>query len=171
MAEGCLLSVNRSNGGLPKLKVRGPARLNSEGVEGDWQRNRKYHGGPNKAVLMIASEVLDALRAEDYPVFHGALGENLTVAGLDPHSWRPGQLYRIGDDAVIELTTLRTPCQNLFVFGAAEGRPIGPELYDARCKAGDSSSPHWAHGGFYARVIREGWLVEGAAVVLESDLA
>jgi MOSC domain-containing protein YiiM len=171
MASGRLIRINRSNGGLPKLPVAEPLMLASDGIEGDRHRNLKYHGGPNKAVLMIAAELIDELAQRGYPVGYGALGENLTVSGLDPHLWRKGQRYRVGEDAVIELTTLRTPCDNLLRYGAAGSRPIAPELYDAGCKAGDTSSPHWAHGGFYARVIRGGLLAEGAPVTLESDLA
>ncbi len=137
------------------------------GVEADRQRNLIYHGGPDKAVLVIAAEVLEDLKARGFPVVPGALGENLTVAGLNPQMWRRGQQYRFGTDVVIELTTLRTPCSNLFCYG----RNIGEELYDARCKAGDVTSPHWARGGFYARVVRGGLLAAGAEVSLISDLA
>jgi MOSC domain-containing protein YiiM len=171
MANGLLVSINRSNGGLPKRAVTGPVMLDSTGVAGDRHRNPRFHGGPNKAVLMIAGDVIDSLVARGFPIFPGALGENFTVTGLDPHSWRAGQRYRVGEDAVIELTTLRTPCENLLVFGSAEAAPIGRELYDARCKAGDATSPHWAHGGFYARVVHGGLLIAGAPVTLESDLA
>jgi len=135
--------------------------LTASGVEGDEHRDLVHHGGPNKAVLMIASEQLDKLKAQGFPVYPGALGENLTVTGMDPHEWRAGQHYRIGEEAVIELTLLRTPCANLFKYG----RYIGEELYDARCKAGDSTSPHWAHGGFYARVITPGIVTPGTPVV------
>ena len=141
--------------------------LHPDGVEADRHRDLKHHGGPNKAVLMIAAEFIDSLIAFGFPVFYGALGENLTVSGFDPNLWRAGQRYRIGADAVIELTTLRSPCFNLDVYGP----PIKPELYDAQCKSGDISSPHWAHGGFYARVIRPGLLFNGAPIILDSDVA
>lgn len=162
---GILKQINRSNGGVPKLAIPGPAMLTEAGVEGDRQRDLRYHGGPRKAVLMLASEVIDALAAR-FPVYAGALGENLTVGGLDPHAWRAGQRYRIGE-AVIELTALRVPCANLHVYGIS----IGGELYDSQCKAGDIASPHWGYGGFYARVVRAGLLTPGAVVALESDLA
>ena len=165
--RGILKQINRSNGGLPKRAVDGPAMLGELGIEGDRQRNLKFHGGPDKAVLMIAAEFIDELTAMGYPVYYGALGENLTVAGLDPHLWREGQRYRIGDDAVLELTRLRSPCLNLIPYGPG----IGNELYDARCKTRDVTSPKWGNGGFYARVVRQGLLVAGAAVVLESDVA
>lgn len=141
--------------------------LHPEGVEDDRHRDLEHHGGPDKAVLMIAAELIHSLAARGFPVFYGALGENLTVSGLDPHRWRAGQRYRLGAEAVIELTELRTPCTNLHVYGP----PIKAELYDARCHAGDIASPHWAHGGFYARVIRAGLIFSGAPVILESDVA
>src|ERR1035438_6163426 len=131
--DGILKQINRSNGGLAKRAIAGPVMLSEVSVEGDRWRNPVYHGGPKKAVLMASAEFIDELAARGFPVFYGAIGENLTVSGLDPHLWRAGQRYRVGQDAVIELTTLRTPCRNLDVFGPA----IKAELYDARCNAGD----------------------------------
>ncbi len=164
---GILTQINRSNGGLPKLAVAGPVMVRADGVEGDRHRNLTVHGGPDKAVLMIDSRLIDSLAGRGFPVYYGALGENLTVSGLDPHLWRAGQRYRIGADAIIELTDLRTPCTNLDVYGP----PIKAEIYDARCHAGDITAPHWAHGGFYARVIHAGLIFPGAPVILESDVA
>ena len=164
---GVLAQINRSNGGLPKLPIPTPVMLHTDGVEGDRHRNLQLHGGPNKAVLMIAAEFVDSLITLGFPVFYGALGENLTVSGLDPGLWRAGQRYRLGADAVIELTTLRTPCLNLDIYGP----PIKSELYDAGCKSGDIASPRWAHGGFYARVIHPGLLFHGAPIILETDVA
>jgi MOSC domain-containing protein YiiM len=164
---GILKQINRSPGGLPKRAVAGPVMMSEVSVEGDHWRNLIFHGGPRKAVLMASAEFIDDLAARGFPVFYGALGENLTVSGLDPHMWRTGQRYRVGREASIELTTLRTPCHNLDVYGPA----IKSELYDLQCKAGDIRSPHWAHGGFYARVIRPGMIEAGDAVILESDIA
>jgi MOSC domain-containing protein YiiM len=164
--QGRVVQVNRSNGGMPKRAIAGPAMVGHEGVEGDRHFNTLVHGGPNKAVLMIASEFLEAMAARGIPVCAGALGENLTVAGMDPHLWRSGQRYRVGGDVVIELTKLRTPCSNLDVYG----QEIKDEMYDARCHKGDVESPKWAHGGFYARVIRPGLAMAGDPVVLESDI-
>jgi MOSC domain-containing protein YiiM len=165
--SGVLVQINRSKGGVPKREVPPPVMLSAEGIEGDWQRDRRYHGGPDRAVLMIASEVLDELKSKHYPVYPGSLGENLTVTGLDPAHWRPGQRYRIGDDAEIELTTLRAPCAQIQIYGDN----IGTELYDRKCRAGDFSSPRWAKGGYYARVTRSGLVNKGAAVRLVSDVA
>jgi MOSC domain-containing protein YiiM len=165
MGQGMLIQVSRSNGGVPKNAVQGPVMVDREGVSGDRHRNPQIHGGPDKAVLMIAAELVEALAAQGFPVCPGALGENFTVRGLDPHLWRSGQRYRVGSDVVIEFTTLREPCRNLDVFGPE----IKAQLYDSRCKNGDVDSPRWAHGGFYARVIRTGIVVQGSPVIRESD--
>ncbi len=164
---GVLVQVNRSNGGIPKTAVPHPVMVESDGVEGDRHRDLVHHGGPDKAVLLIAAELVDSLVSRGFPVFYGALGENLTVSGLDPHLWRSGQRYRVGPEAVVELTKPRTPCTNLYVYGSG----IYAELYDTRCSAGDFTSPHWAHGGFYARVVHGGLIFPGAPVILESDVA
>lgn len=164
---GILKQINRSDGGLPKRAVEGRVMLSEVRVDGDRWRNLVVHGGPRKAVLMASAELIDSLAARGFPVFYGAIGENLTVSGLDPHMWRAGQRYRVGQDAVIELTTLRSPCRNLDVYGPE----IKAELYDPQCKAGDIASPRWAHGGFYARVVRPGVIQAGDRVVLESDVA
>jgi MOSC domain-containing protein YiiM len=164
---GTLAQINRSNGGLPKRAIARPVMMNSAGVEGDWQRDRMHHGGPDKAVLMISADFIDSLAARGFPVFYGALGENLTVSGLDPHLWRAGQRYRVGADAVIEFTTLREPCANLNRYGPG----IQAELYDGQCKSGDAASTRWASGGFYARVVHPGLISAGMPVILESDVA
>lgn len=166
MARGIVVQVSRSAGGVPKFPVAGPVMLTASGVEGDIQRNVVLHGGPGKAVLMISAAVLADLAAAGFPVYPGALGENLTVRGLDPRLWRAGQRWRVGG-AVIELTTLREPCANLFRYG----RYIGEELYDAQCRAGNTASPRWAGGGFYARVLEEGFISAGAEIEVISDQA
>ena len=47
-----LTQLNVSEGGMPKLAVAS-ARVTRHGVEGDYQRNKKYHGGPNRAVCLL----------------------------------------------------------------------------------------------------------------------
>jgi MOSC domain-containing protein YiiM len=165
--RGIIDQINRSNGGLPKRAIAGPVMLHADGIEADRHCNLKIHGGPAKAVLMIAAEIVDSLAALGFPVFYGALGENLTVSGLDPHLWRARQRYRLGESAEIQLTRLREPCSHLDIYGPL----IKREIYDAKCKAGDIASEHWAHGGFYASVVRPGLISAGSPVMLISDVA
>jgi MOSC domain-containing protein YiiM len=70
-----LYQISISNGGVPKPAVQ-HARVTTEGVEGDRQRNLTVHGGPNRAVCLYAIELIEALRAEGHSIAPGATGEN-----------------------------------------------------------------------------------------------
>lgn len=159
---GTVRQINISKGGMPKLRVSSPVLVTESGVEGDRQRNRKVHGGPNKAVLLLPEESIELLASRGYPVTAGSLGENLTISGIRPSDLRAGQQFRIGEDTLIELTTLRQPCLNLDVYGP----DIKSEIYDLACRRGDSSSPRWALGGFYAKILRSGPIREGDPIAL-----
>jgi MOSC domain-containing protein YiiM len=141
-------------------------RIQVAGIQGDAWAHPEFHGGPSQAVLLIAEEVLESLKAQGFSVFPGALGENLTTRGLDPNSWRPGQIWRVGS-ARLEMTKVRTPCGTIKVYGDQ----IGKRIYDNRVKAGDVSSPLWANSGMYARVLSEGVVRPDDVIELESEAA
>lgn len=156
--RGIIHQVSVSRGGIPKLAV--PASFaHPLGLEGDDQRNKKYHGGPLQALLLVSLEDLDGLHAAGFPVSPGALGENLTITGVDFRQLRAGMRFRAGA-AVIELTKLRQPCATLDIYRIA-GQRIQPLLYDAQAKLGDPASPVWARGGFYAAVTQPGLIRQG----------
>lgn len=161
---GQILQVNVSRGGIPKRPVS-HGTLTSAGFDGDSCAHPQYHGGPQKAVLLVASEVLEDLIAAGFPVFWGALGENLTTRSVDPASLRLGQRWRVGS-ALIELTKVRVPCKTLKIYGAQ----IGDAIFDARTKRGDYTSPVWCRSGVYARVIRPGMVSPGDAMQLDSEI-
>jgi MOSC domain-containing protein YiiM len=147
---GTILQINVSPGGIPKRPIP-EATVTRTGVTGDSWAHPHIHGGPNQAILLICSEAIEDLRAKGFAVYPGALGENLTIAGIDRRQMRIGQRYRAGE-TLIELTKLRAPCDTLTPLG----RGIQAELYDAKVKAGDPTSPRWAMGGFYAAVRQPG---------------
>jgi MOSC domain-containing protein YiiM len=131
---------------VPKTAVQ-RAEVGRLGIAGDAHRFR-LHGGPDKAILLVASEVVEELRAEGWPVFYGALGENFTTRGLDHRAWRRGQRYRSGD-VVIELTTAREPCRTLNPYGRGMQKRL-------REKPGES--------GYYAAVLAGGILLPDAII-------
>ena len=145
-----IVQINISPGGIPKLPVA-EAVVTPDGILGDSWAHPQFHGGPRQALLLICSESIEELAAKGYSIYPGALGENLTTVGLDRRQMRAGQRYRVGE-VLIELTKIRVPCNTLDRYGPA----IKAEIYDARIRAGDSSSPRWALGGFYAAVLKPG---------------
>jgi len=165
--SGKILQVNISLGGLPKRPIS-LGKVTKAGLLGDFFAHPKLHGGPSQAVLIIANEAISSLLALGFPVFPGALGENLTTTGLHPSSWRSGQQFHVGS-ARIELTKPREPCRALDIYSSST--PIRPALYSPGIKLGDTAALHWGKSGFYARVIQEGDIAPGDIIVLESQLA
>jgi MOSC domain-containing protein YiiM len=131
---------------VPKKPIP-QAEVGPLGIVGDGHRFR-LHGGPDKALLLLASEVVDTLQAEGWPVYYGALGENLTTRGLDHRTWRSGRRFCCGG-VLIEFTTAREPCRTLHPFG----RGIAKRLKE---KPGES--------GFYAAVLSAGSLFPNAII-------
>jgi len=157
---GSVLQINVSRGGVLKYAIQ-EGRLNALGIDGDGHAHPDLHGGPRQAVLLISAEGIDELAAQGFPVFPGALGENITTRGLDRRQWRPGQRWCIGADAVLEFTKVRGPCNTLLRYGTG----IHAAIYDALVKAGDPSSSKWGLSGFYASVITPGVIRTGDPVV------
>jgi len=157
---GSIVAVNISRGGIPKRAIR-EGFLSPFGIEGDLQDHPDIHGGLRQAVLLICAEVIEDLAAKGYPVFRGALGENLTIRGIDHRQLRIGQRFRVGQ-AVIELTKIRVPCNTLNVYGPA----IKSDIFDMEVKAGNTASPKWARSGFYASVVQTGIIRQDDIIAL-----
>ena len=153
------MSVSR--GGIPKLPLS-HTRMTARGLDGDRHAHPQYHWGPRQAVLWITSEGNAELAELGFPIHSGTLGENITSEGINRREWRSGQRWRMGPEAIVELTKLREPCKTLLPLGAG----IHAAVYDAAAKGGDAASPRWGLGGFYAAVIVPGSIHPGDEIRL-----
>lgn len=140
--------MQRSPGGIPKTPIA-EAQVSARGVEGDDWAHPKYHGGPEQALLLIGEEVLEELGRLGFALVPGALGENITTAGIDYADLRAGQGMSLGEEVKIELTKLREPCRTLDVFNNAQAGRIQKHLKSQ------------GRGGWYARVLQGGTLRKG----------
>jgi MOSC domain-containing protein YiiM len=163
--QGTILQVNTSLGGVPKRAIA-EGYIAPLGIEGDRHSHPEIHGGEWQAILIIASEVVDSLVARGYPLFYGALGENLTTRGLTIRDLRIGDQIRAGG-AMLEITKPRGPCSQLNIYGET----IQREIYDQGVKDRDPRSPRWGMSGFYARVISPGPVGPGDIIAVEATLA
>ncbi|HLJ45098.1 MAG TPA: MOSC domain-containing protein [Bryobacteraceae bacterium] len=154
---GSIEQVNISPGGIPKNPIL-HGFVTPLGIEGDLHAHPQSHGGPLKAILIVCAEAIDELIAKGFPLFAGALGENLTVRGLDRHQMRLGQRYRAGD-CLLELTRIRVPCTTLDVYGPS----LKAEIFD---KDMDAQSPKWGLSGFYSSVVQTGWVRQNDIITL-----
>jgi MOSC domain-containing protein YiiM len=148
--RGLLVSINRSDGGVPKLPVD-EAEVTAAGVEGDRQRDTHFHGGPDRAVSVFSLEHIRALQGEGHPIDVGTTGENLTVSGLDWDQVMPGASLRVGD-VVLEVTNYAHPCAN--IAGSFADRSF--------VRMSQKKHPGWSR--VYARVLRPGRLRVGETV-------
>jgi MOSC domain-containing protein YiiM len=143
------INVN-PKGGARKHPVP-QARLLTDNVEGDYQANKKYHGGPERAVCLFSLERIEQLNAEGHPIKPGMSGENLTLVGVDWDTILPGTTLRIGE-ATIEITRYTLPCAKIAAcFSDLNFRRMEQEL----------------HPGFsrvYGRILQEGLVRLGDAV-------
>lgn len=161
-----VIQVSVSPGGLPKRPIR-EARVGPLGIEGDRHAHPLIHGGPHQALLIVCAEVIEELVGEGYPLFFGALGENITTRGLDRRTWRAGQRYRLGTEVIIELTKPRGPCKALDAYDER----LKSVVWDGEVKAHNPKSPRWGMSGFYASVVSGGLLLPGAPITfLEQDV-
>jgi len=150
---GVVVSVNVSNGGVPKKRVSG-AQVSLLGVVNDAQDDKKHHGGPERAVCIYSLERIHALQAEGHPIDVGTAGENVTVEGLDWDLVVPGVRLRIGDQVVLEVASFTNPCKTI------KGSFIDGKFV----RIAQKLHPGWSR--VYARVITEGRIHFGDPIEL-----
>ncbi len=139
--------------GFIKTPVDGPVWLGVTNLDGDGQADLKHHGGPDQAVLVYAAEHYPTWRVElgrpDLP--YGAFAENVTVSGLTEARVCIGDVYALGG-AKVQVTQPRTPCWKLSRRWETEGLTVQVQ--------------QTGRTGWYLRVLSEGFVEPGAAVVL-----
>jgi MOSC domain-containing protein YiiM len=69
---------------------------------------------PNlRQVHLIHSELFDELAAQGFDIAAGQIGENITTRHIDLLALPVGTRLHIGEAAIVELTGLRNPCEQL----------------------------------------------------------
>lgn len=141
--------------GMRKRAVVGPVAVSAEGVRGDDIVDRRFHGGPERALNVFAQEYYAHLKQvfpqPDEPWLPGGFGENLSTVGLLDHELRLGDTFRVGT-VVIQLSQPRSPCWKLNArFGVPQ---LSRHVQDQRMT------------GWYARVLEPGLMEAGDSIEL-----
>jgi len=138
--------------GIYKNPVSGSVMVRRLNIDGDGQGDLAGHGGEQRAVMVYQTESYDywsrVLGRDDLQP--GNFGENFTITGLADDEVCIGDRYAIGD-AEFEVTQPRVTC---FRVGMRMGEPDMPNLLVAHHRP-----------GFYFRVITEGCVQAGDAIV------
>ena len=114
---GVFASTSHTFSKFPKGYINLVACL---GVEGDahhgstvqhvWDK-RKDPDRPNlRQVHLLDAEILAEVNGKGFQVQPGDLGENITTSGIDLRALSTGTMLHIGDEAIIGVTGLRSPC-------------------------------------------------------------
>lgn len=106
--------------GIEKQPVEGPVEVRDpgpkttglgSGLVGDFIGDGKHHGGSGQAVYAFQREDLDRWADRlGRRLPNGYFGENLTTIGLEVNDARLGELWKIGPDVVVRVTSPRIPC-------------------------------------------------------------
>jgi hypothetical protein len=126
-ATGRVVAVCRDSGhAFSKPAVVSIRLLAGLGVEGDAHAGvRVQHRSrvardprqPNlRQVHLIHAELFDELATAGFDVGPGQLGENVTTHGIDLLALPAGARLLLGASAVVEVTGLRNPCQQINAF-------------------------------------------------------
>ncbi len=99
--------------GILKLPASGKVAVNSLGLNGDFQADRRVHGGLDKAVYQYPFENYQAL-TEALPHLklkfsQPCLGENFSSTGMTDDAVFIGDTYQIGS-AKLQVSQPRMPC-------------------------------------------------------------
>jgi MOSC domain-containing protein YiiM len=141
VARAVGLHVN-PEGGVPK-HPRDHLVINQSGCVGDKQLDTRHHGGPQRAVCLLLTSVLEHLQAEGHPIRPGTTGENLLVDGLEPDALSVGARITVGE-VVLEVTGDAPPCKTIKTsFEGGSFREL-------------SHRQRQGHTRWYARVLVEG---------------
>ena len=153
---GRIFQLNTSPGGVPKLAVR-QAQVTELGLSCDDHKFPDIHGGPDRALCLFSLERILELQAEGHPIFPGAVGENVTISGIDWNDVSPGQQLALGDEVLVEITSYTSPCNS-----------IPDSFLDGKYQR-ISQKVHPGYSRVYARVLRPGMIAIGQSVQLNGQ--
>lgn len=137
--------------GIYKMPAAGQVRLRLKGFDGDGQADLVNHGGADKAVCVYPLEHYAYWEQQlGRKLEYSAFGENLTVSGLLEAEVCIGDIYEIGS-ALLQVSQPRFPCFKL-------SQKHGPADMPAKVLS-------TGYSGFYLRVLREGAIAAGDAII------
>jgi MOSC domain-containing protein YiiM len=124
---GSVVAVSRdSDHRFSKSVVNEIRLIENWGIEGDahagvtvqhLSRVARDPTQPNlRQVHLMHAELFDEVADAGYRVTAGQMGENVTTRGIDLLSLPTGTLLHLGDEAIVRVTGLRNPCQQINGF-------------------------------------------------------
>jgi MOSC domain-containing protein YiiM len=138
--------------GFFKVPIIGSTYLSYEGLLEDDQADRRNHGGSDKALCVYSNDHRDFWTEQLGDFTDGAFGENLTIEGASEDDVYVGDIYKIGEEVLVQVSQPRQACWKLA----------------RRWKIKDLSKQVEvsAKTGFYFRVLKPGFIEAGQKLEL-----
>lgn len=135
---------------INKSRIEGKCLVTKIGLKNDEQADKINHGGLEKAIHQYAFENYNYWKEKllECTILDnaGAFGENISSLGMDEHTVRIGDQYKLGT-CILEVSQARQPCWKLnYRFNHTE---MSEEVQNS------------LKTGWYYRVIEEGEIEEG----------
>ena len=126
--------------GTQKVQVPQVYLREGHGIEGD-----AHAGNWHRQVSLLALEKIEAFREKGADVDFGAFGENLIIEGFDLRALPVGTRFKVGEDALLELTQIGKECHSRCAIYHQVGDCIMPRegvftivLHSGTVKTGDT---------------------------------
>ena len=126
--------------GTQKVQVPQAYLREGHGIEGD-----AHAGNWHRQVSLLALEKIEAFREKGADVDFGAFGENLIIEGFDLRALPVGTRFKVGEDALLELTQIGKECHSRCAIYHQVGDCIMPRegvftivLHSGTVKTGDT---------------------------------
>ncbi len=141
-------------GGVPKPRVNS-IEVKTLGIKDEIIRDNKHHGGPKKAVCLIAEEIIKDLQINGHPIAGGTTGENILL-NVPHQCLRPGVKIEF-ENVKLEITMAASPCKTIAdSFLNQNFNLLSNKKYPGRTR-------------WYARVLVEGMIEQDESVTINSN--
>ena len=106
-------------GGVPKPRVD-LIEIETLGIRNEIIRDKKHHGGAQKAVCIISEEVIHDLRDHGHPISGGTTGENILLS-VPYDALNPGVLLEF-EQVTLGITMAASPCKTCLLYTSPSPR-------------------------------------------------
>jgi len=140
-------------GGVPKPSVDS-IDVETLGIKDEIIRDKKHHGGVDKAVCLLTQDVLQQLQDDGHPIVGGSTGENILI-DVPFDSLQPGIQIEFRE-VKLEITMAASPCKTIGdSFINQNFNAISDKKYPGRTR-------------WYARVLVEGTVQQNEQLTINS---
>ena len=115
------IAVSRKKGTtktcIPEAELIENHGIKEDAHAGDWHRQLSF----------LASESIENASSEDFPLNFGDFAENVATTGIDWKNQPVGRQFRLGEDAVVEVTQIGKECHKKCAIFYRTGDCIMPK--------------------------------------------